>query len=583
MNCYLSNFYDLRPHWHAVMVAILLCWLPRTAASQSFEAGINAREVVLGSTFELSFTLNDAQGNKFTPPDLGNFKILTGPSEMRGMTIINGRSTIKQSWTYELEPRRTGTFSIGAAKVTVNGKQVESQPLSVRIVSPRARPNVNVPPGATDNLFITGELDRTEAYPGQQVTWRIVLYTQLSIEGADIIELPDFDGFYSKEKRRFDTRVTYRTIGGKKYAVKVLHEEALFPLETGEIAIGSAKVRIGVEQGGHFGGFLMPKPVLFQTQPAVLQVKPLPAPPPECFSGGVGQYDWSIQIDRDTLTTDDALTLTMSIRGNGDARRFAPPRLQLSDSLEVFEPKVKEEEEYENGEELVHTRVLEYVILPKEPGTYQLRPALIFFDPDSNRYRRLWGEMLPVIQVGKGAHYGLNAPVDTIAPLVQAPTDLPDIWDDLLGWFRSPVLWAVVALPFLAWGLVALFRRKRTAGHTSNAPARAPAAPVVKPTRALADLLQAGAPRAFYDALFKSLQHYLSARLMLSPAQMTQENVRRQLSERNIPSGTIQDLLSVWQTCEQALFAGQTQATQMPATLRSYEQALQVLEKSLRS
>ena len=131
------------------------------------------------------------------------------------------------------------------------GKTLNTKTLTIQVIAPRTgKGATSVPPGNDDQIFITGELDRETAYPGQQVTWRIRLYTQLSVEGADLIELPDFNGFYSKEKRRFDTRVQYQTEGGKKYAVKTLHEEALFPQEPKELTIGAAKVRAAVESEG---------------------------------------------------------------------------------------------------------------------------------------------------------------------------------------------------------------------------------------------------------------------------------------------------------------------------------------------
>jgi len=574
----------LIPHHAAWRAAAFLFFFPVLLSAQTFEAEITSKEVVLGSSFEVTFTLKDAQGSRFRAPELGDYKILGGPSEMRGMTIVNGRSTTRQSWSYELEPKRTGTFTIGAASVLVNGKTLSSQPLTIKVVQSRAKPNVNALPGATDNLFIAGELDRAAAYPGQQVTWRIILYTQLSIEGADIIELPDFEGFYSREKRRFDTRVTYQTIRGKRYAVKVLHEEALFPLETGEVTVGAAKVRVGVEQAGRFGSFLIPKPVLFQTQPVTLRVKPLPEPVPQNFSGGVGEYGWSAQVDRDSLSTDDALTLTLSVRGNGDAKRFAPPRLTLPAGLEAFDPKVKEEEEYENGEEVVHTKVLEYVVLPKEPGEYALGPELVYFDTDSNRYRTLRTDSLPVVRVTAGKNYGMNQPVDTVPALPPAVTPPTNAWESIPGWLKSPLLWTALLLPLLAWAAFVFWKKNK---NKKPSPERArPVSPSAKINRdrfvRAAQLLNEGNPRAFYDELFKAVEGFLLSRLPISPVRMTQENVRVMLAERGVSAATIQDLLSVWHTCEQAVFAGQTQAAQMTGTLRTAESVVQALDKSLR-
>src|SRR5690606_21346018 len=109
---------------------------------------------------------------------------------------------------------------------------------------------VKVPPGSDVQIFVAADFDQEEAYVGQQLTWRIRLYTQLSVEGYDIIALPGFDGFFTKEKIRYDKRVEYVTLKGKKYAARTLHEEAVFPQEAGELTIGNARVSVGIEQPG---------------------------------------------------------------------------------------------------------------------------------------------------------------------------------------------------------------------------------------------------------------------------------------------------------------------------------------------
>lgn len=586
MNCnhlaFSANFLRAHTHWATVLLFIF----PQMLAGQTFEASSSSKEVVLGSTFELSFSLKDARGERFKAPPFSDFKIVSGPSEMRGMTIINGRSSSHQTWTYQLEPLRTGTFSIAAASIVVDGQTLSTKPLSVKVVPARPKPNVNVPPGSSDNIFIASELSSKGAYIGEQVTWRILLYTQLSIEGADLMELPDFKGFYAKEKRRFDTRVQYQTIRGKKYAVKTLHEEALFPQETGDIAIGTAKVRIGIEQPGAFGAFLGPKPVILQTQALSLKVKSLPTPIPGDFSGGVGRYDWALHTDRDSISTDDALALTVSVRGNGDSKRFAPPKLTVPAGLEVFDPKIKETEEYENGEEVVHSKVLEYVILPKEPGEYAIAPMLVFFDTDSNRYRTLKADSLPPLLVTAGKNYRPEQPGFDTLPL-PPPVVLPEtsILDNAMQWLQSPIFLGAFAFVLLLWAFFIFFKKqkRRPASATAAAPSPQMTAKFARDRLAKsARLLNGGDPRAFYDELFKGLQGYLTARLNLTPAQMTQENVRRILTERGISSGAIQNLLSVWQTCEQALFAGQMQSAQMSNTWRAAESVLQELEKTFK-
>ncbi len=567
------------------MAGLLLGPLSRLTAQAppSFEAAAEFREVLEGSIFEVTFSLKNAQGSRFIAPDFKGFKIAGGPSEMRGMSIVNGQTSAHQTWVYQIEATRIGSFSIGPASVTVNGKTLNTKALTIQVVSSRAgKGATSVPPGNDDQIFITGELDRETAYPGQQITWRIRLYTQLSVEGADLIELPDFNGFYSKEKRRFDTSVQYQTVGGKKYAVKTLHEEALFPQEPKEITIGAAKVRAAVESDGDLGMLLGARPVLLQTQPVRIKILPLPVPAPTSFTGAVGQYEWSVSADKNALSTDDALVLTVHLQGNGDGNRIAPPVFLHSDSLELFEPKVISEEAYEDMEQLVHSKVLEYVVLPKDPGSYSLQPSFSFFDPDSNRYLIRSSQKID-FQVSAGENYQpKSANQDSIALLLPASEAPPEAWKQ---WLRPAVLWGVGGLLLFTFlGMFFWKKQHKKTPATIQATQAAAASPRSFRDRfaSVPQLLQAGQPRAFYDALLKSLQAYLSERIHLPPAQMNQENVRIRLAEYGVPAIRIQTLLAVWQTCEQSVYAGQSQDAQMQSTWKATESVLRELENDLR-
>jgi hypothetical protein len=567
-----------------VLAAVFLLQPVRLVAQAavSFEATSETREIVEGGTFEVSFSLKNAQGSRFVIPDFKGFKVVGGPSEMRGMSIVNGQSTSHQTWTFDLEATRTGTFTIGAASVTANGKILTTKPLTIQVVPSRAgKGAATPPPGSDDQIFIAGELDSETAYPGQQVTWRIKLYTQLSVEGADLIELPDFEGFFSKEKRRFDTRVQYQTVRGKKYAVKTLHEEALFPQEAKEYNIGIAKVRAAVEASGGLSMLLGAKPVLLQTQPVRLKVKPLPAPAPASFSGAVGQYEWTVSSDKGALTTDDALTVTMLIQGNGDANRVAAPTLVSSDSLEVFEPKVKAEESYENMEQVVHSKTLEYVVLPKEPGTYSIQPVFAFFDPDSNRFIVKTAQKIEfVVSAGKN-YQPKSAQPDSLsmsAPVTQSASQ---------KWYDSPLLWWGLSGLLVLLLLFLIFRKKRP--NQVQIP-QEQVQPMVFPAQktfrdrfaSIPELLRNGEPKLFYDALLKSLQSYLSENLQIPPAQMNVGTVLQRLREYQASSLVTENILNIWEVCEQSIYAGKDQASIMEGTWRRTELVLKELDGLLR-
>lgn len=585
--------------WAGAVFFLFQIQLLKAQSNVSFEASVSAKEVVVGSPFELTFTLKNAEGSRFSPPVFSGFKT-GGISEMRGMNIINGRSSTSQTWSVELIASKPGTYNIGPATVIANGRTISTKPLTIKVLSAAAssKGNVNVPPGSDDRVFVAAEFDTKEAYVGQQVTWRIRLYTQLSVEGYDIIALPNFEGFFSKEKVRYDKRVEYITLrGGKKYAVRTLHEEALFPQEAGELTVTAARVSVGIEQPGAQGFLFGPKPVSLQTQPIALMVKALPQPPPAEFTGAVGGYEWEFKVDTTALTTDDALTLIVEVKGNGDTRRFAAPKIVVPPTCEIFEPRILEEEEYEGENEILHRKKFEYVVLPKDTGVQEIVPVLAYFNPDSNRYCELRSGIVRfVVTPGKNYQSPNNLPdIQTPNPTVSdSPSWMTEVW----GWLQSPILWGILALPFLALGIVVLLKRRKTAPQPSlvtnhQSPINqspATSQPITPPNLASARqrfaeagrLLKEGDARRFYDELFRSLQAWLSARLGLQPAQMNDADVSKALLQRGATPIRTQALLSVWHTCEQSIYGGQAQPEQMEPTWQMAGQVLEALERELR-
>lgn len=588
--------FSASPLWARLLCLWLTLLSGSVAMAQNFEAKVASPEVTEGSIFEVEFSLDSDEGRRFTPPAFGALKVLSGPNMVNAASFINGRASVRTSWNFELEATRIGTFTIGPASITVNGKTLKSNPLEIKVVA--ARQGKGLPKNANENLFLTSEFDKKTVFPGQQVTWRIKVYTQVSLEGADIVELPDFGGFYSREKRRFDTRIEYQTINKKKYAVKTLHEEALFPQQSGSMRLGPAKVRLLVDQGGAMGAFLGPRAVLMTTEPVGLEVKPLPEPIPQQFSGAVGRYEWTVSVDSAKVTTDDAITVTIQMKGNGDGKRVSAPTLNLPETMEVFAPRIASEEEYETVDQIQHRKIFEYVVLPHEPGAYNLAPQFVFFDPDSLRYRTLAAPALDSLRITAGKNYQPLSAADTAAQTIAFDDQTPEtgFTDKLVSWLKSPLLWAIFLIPVAALAFFFYYKNQRPAatvlagsGEVKKAETQPHAAmPVVKsePVPApvvqeftfsenhLKQLMASGQTRAFYDEVFKTLKSSIASKTGVSAAQLTSELAIKLLNQRQANPAYIQSVLYIWQTCEQALFAGQPLSAQMESTLGQLKQVV---------
>jgi BatD DUF11 like domain len=558
----------MSPRLFIVCFLWLVSWVvpARLLAQPILETRIEPKEAVEGSLIEIEFTLKNGETTRFTPPSFKPFKVVEGPSVSQGMSIINGVTSIRQSWLYILQTPQPGLYTIGPASAVVKGQTLQSQAVPIRIVPASGKnKGLSAAPGNTDDLFVSAELDHNTAFVGQQVSLSIKIYTLLSLEYFDVLNLPDLTGAFVQEKKRFDTRLQYVRLRGKEYAVKTLYALAVYPQHAGDLTIGAAQIRVGVQQSGGFGGIFGAAPALLQTQPLTLKVKPLPEPAPAGFSGGVGQYIWEVKADRDTLTTDDVLTLSVTLRGNGDQRRFSLPVLTVPPGFEVFDPKTREEETYENGEYFVHSKTLDYALVPRTPGVYTLNPTLSCFDPDSNRYVTHRPRQPIVVRVGPGQ--GLHNTDSTLAPATTEATQHP--WRvTLRQFFRSPLWWgllAILASGFILWWVLRPTRPKPTA--VVAPPPRQAEPPANFDVTALRPLLT-GPAAEFYDALSKAMQEYLLRQLDLPPEQWSKTTLREALRQKAWPAYRIEEVMALFDTCEQALYAAQDRTIDMENALR---------------
>jgi len=190
-------------------------------------------------------------------------------------------------------------------------------------------------------------------------------------------------------------------IEGVQYTTKVIKRVALFPQQAGLFKIDPMTMNISIAIGEQTRRsiFSVPKVSTFRiaTDPIEIKVNSLPEPAPTSFTGAVGKFEMRTSINRNKLTTDDAITMRMYINGNGDIKQVQAPALELSDNFEVYAPKVVEESSFESNGELNGKKVFEYLILPKEPGVDTLTAAFTYFDSDSLRYITLESESFPLL------------------------------------------------------------------------------------------------------------------------------------------------------------------------------------------
>ena len=556
----------------------------------AFTSAAAPREVTEGGTLAITFQITGSAGGQLRSPSFGAFRQSGGTQEMSGMQFSNGDVQAHHTWVFTLTAPAAGEYVIPEATAVVNGTAYTSAPLSIRVVpAGKGAPSGGVsslPKGSDPNLFVTTEFSRSTAYVGQQVICTVNVYTRHNIAGIDLASVPKAGAMAMTELERYDMSVQEAVVGGVTYTKRAVFAAAFFPEKEGAITVPAVQVLIAVEPTNIF----MPtRPVRFSTEPARIEVKPLPQPAPAGFTGVVGEYHVETKTDHDTAALGEAFICEISIRGNGNGRYFSPPKLALPAGLEVFDPVVKEDESFENGKELVHRQVLEYAIAAKQTGDYTCNPTIVWFDPDSSKYVSFSPELsLKVVESNPSGAGKVNA-------LPQRFSAKKDFW-------TSPQLIGGVSLGLAALLLVLYFLFYKKKEHTVAPPtveedhtaAYFTVTPVEEPvledfkiiektemTRLkhldtppsghtydrLQHLLHSDDPKAFYQGVYAALNDYFAQKTGVPASTIAVAQVTQWMLANGYGILSVNDVRWVFQMCEQALYAGQMRTAEMPLLL----------------
>lgn len=576
---------------------LILFLLPVLAFSQpvSFEASTDARQVVLGNYFEITFTLNNANGSDFRPPSFGEYKILSGPNQSVRTTMVNGQVTRSIAYSYYLQPRRVGKATVDEASIRVSGKILKTKPVTVEVVSAPPASQNNVRPTGKEAFFIRAEPGTTEARVGQQIILDYKLYTTVDIQTFNLVSESDYKGFFTQEVSQFQARVQREVVNGKSYATKILRRIALFPQQEGALSISPMTLQVGVsEPNGNedpFGGFFFNgsmHQVTTQTNSVRINVKPLPENPPATFTGAVGHFSFNSSLGSTRITTDDALSLRVNISGNGDIKRVQPPVLNLPEGYEVYDPKTVNENTFDSQGEIGWTKELEYLILPKVTGTLHIEPAFTYFDTDKNQYVTLKAQSYNV-EVLKG-----NNPAGSISGSQNQAGVNGDIryikqkaffFRERRAFFGSGLFWLMLSLPLLALGGVIGWKRielQRSRLDISILRSRKARDIAQKRLAVAKSHLVAGNSRPFFDEISRALFGYFGDKLNIPMSEFSKETVRTRMQEHGVSEALIEQFIGILQTCEIALFGGQDNAETMQDTYRRSEGVIRGVEAELK-
>ena len=330
-----------------------------------------------------------------------SFEIISGPNQQTSMQWINGKVTNTRVLSWTLSPKSIGKLIIPS--IVINFNNIKTKTNSIKI---------NVKKVAVDNsslnAFITAEIDKENAYIGEQVTLTYKLYKNIELS-LEPFEIPEFSGFWVEELFR-PNQLKFKNvnINGVRYQVSTLYKAALFPITGSEYDIDPLKVKVKLQKrrkrqsrDPFFDPFF--ESFFTETETKILRspnrkinIKPFPNPIPDGFTGAVGNFEINTSIDIDSVFVNEAITFKTSISGTGNLGLFTIPKIIFSDQIDQFPPTEKFEKNVFRNE-LSGKMTWEYILVPRVSGKISIPPIrIVYYNTDLNKWGTLESKSLIV-------------------------------------------------------------------------------------------------------------------------------------------------------------------------------------------
>ena len=549
--------------WIAVLFVAGLAAQPRVRAV------VSDTRIIEGQSFTLEVRSESGDIQSVSQEGLAGFRIISGPSTSRSVQIVNGVVSSTSSYTWTLLPRKTGKLVIPRLAVEVDGTALYTAPVSIEVVPAAAATG----PGAldgTDPLFLVADVDRREAYRGEQITVSWTLYTRLSISGWEIVSLPNLTGFWTEDLfAPSKLQLRERLIQGRRYYTAVVRRVALFPTQSGELEIDPLVLKIGVQVRDRrrrvdpfFDDFSLFRSGRVErrvvTSPAVVvAVTPTPVEnrPPD-YNGLVGRYSLSGKLDNTETMQNEAVTFTLTISGDGNFKMLEAPAISFPRELEVFDPRVSSEPAL--GDVVGGTKTIEYVIIPRRVGTFTIpRVRLPYFNPAGKRYEvQTVGPF--TLKVNPGESALAVSPGYSRREVALLGKDIRFVKTGSPRWLRTGQGWVTPGLILLNLATVFLFAapwvgiRARSLATVLKPGIRARRA--LGAATAVVDRVQ-GEPEEVYAALSRAVTLYLNQKLGRETREYTMAEVGEILAGRGVDKERREVLVQILERVAAARFA----------------------------
>lgn len=560
-------------------------------------ASVNTNRLSVGDRLILTLELSGPSLRDVERPALPEMEGITAlsriPTTTTGLSIINGVSTSTKGFRFTLEVTQPGKLTIPEIELRSGGNVYRTQSLQLD-VQQRGAMQQNTDQQRENDIYLQLELSREQPFAGEQVIAEVVLYfhSDLSIISYQPASAWHTEGFWM-ERLDEENGPRAETImkNGMEFRRAVLMRYALFPTRSGTLRLGEYEVRANVRATRRFGNTRRffddnrRRAMDLRSRELQVEVKPLPQPRPDGFTGAVGQFRVERSVSEQEVIIGEPLEIETVFTGEGNINLLNKPEYDISERFEAFRP-TESQELQKSVSGISGSKMFTDILISRRAGRAQIPEAEVYwFDPQAETYRSALlasidvnvlrdpdAEFLYVendklrIGVAGGAvdwHFAGSGPASK--PAVYTYT-----------WF-----WVLLGIPFITLSAGFIRRRflQRLASDKGFARARNAEKVALEKLESADQRAGSGQLREAYSLLGETLDTFVADRMNLSPTGRSASELIDILREKQVDAALLTRIEALLKKIKYISFAPNVNESQYDADRQECLSLIKALKK----
>jgi len=284
----------------------------------------------------------------------------------------------------------------------------------------------------------------------------------------------------------------------------------------------------------------------------------------------------------------DAVSLTVTVWGEGALQAVDPPHFQMPSSLKFFDPRIEEAVVTIEEGRVLTTKTWEWIIIPLVPGDLQLPEVQFdYFDTASAEYKTAsGGGQILAVERGDAPEPGVARPLlgagNTELAFIKPLRGNLELGD--LRAHQRPLFRTMVFLPAVIGPLYIIIGRRRARirkdlGLARSKRARRHARKRLKQSRKRLDKIDSA---SFHEELARTLVEFMADRSNLSAAGLTYDTADELLGAKGADPELRRRFRSTLESCDFARFVPTASATERRTELlEAVASLIEELERTL--